>query len=76
MAKKPRKLSDVDFDIANGLALEAIRSIGKSQFTVYATLDMDHPHTIDAFNTFCEVLLDAYKKGVASATGPINTDVM
>ncbi len=52
-------------DKANELALEAVQKLDTGVFKIYATLDIDRPETIDNFAKFGEVLLDAYKKGVA-----------
>ena len=63
MAKKLPPLSQEDKDLALGLALTAVMSIKQSRFVVYATLDMEKPETINNFDIFGRVLLDAYKAG-------------
>lgn len=52
---------------ASELAFNAIQKIGKARFTVYATLDITKPETIDNFKIFEHILLDAYKKGLEAA---------
>ena len=52
-----------DKDLAISLALEAVLKLGRPEFTVYATLDLDKPESIENFSKFGELLLDAYRKG-------------
>jgi hypothetical protein len=63
--RKKDPLSETDRSLATELALRAMQSIGKAKFTVYAALDIAKPKTINRFDTFGEVLLAAYKRGVA-----------
>jgi hypothetical protein len=60
-------LSESDRSRACGLAVTAMQKISKPKFTVWATLDIEKPKTIKAFDRFGEALLDAYNLGVADA---------
>ncbi len=53
------------------LAINAIMKIGGS-LHIKHVLDLKKPETITAFNTFGEVLLDAYNRGYADAKGEVH----
>jgi hypothetical protein len=63
MKQIDRNLTRKEADLAHELALYAIQHINKGRFTVYATLDIEKPETINNFNKLGEVLLMAYKRG-------------
>lgn len=54
-------------DLGNGLALSALQNIDESQFTVYATLDIQRPTTLNNFRIFAHELQRAHQQGEAKA---------
>lgn len=54
-------------DTATSLAIDAIRQIGDSSFTVFAQMSIDKPETLQSFDKLKMILLEAYKRGAAEA---------
>ena len=54
-------------DLSNGLALQAMRNINESELTLYRTLDIQRPTTLNNFRIFAHELQLAYQQGEAQA---------
>jgi hypothetical protein len=60
-------MSEDDKDLARELAIEAIISMKGKPLTVYVTLDIKIPETLEAFDRLAGLLLAAYKQGQQAA---------
>lgn len=60
-------LSASDEVLATELALSALRDLDAPSFTVSATLNVDAPETLEQFQLFKRLLLDAYRQGAQEA---------
>lgn len=63
-------LSAEEKSLANELAMAAINEQGIERLDVTATLSIDKPESLHNFATFGFLLLQAFKKGQASAQAP------
>lgn len=61
--------------LSTALALEAIREIGETTFTVSAQLDVADPSTLHNFRIFGDLLAKAYQQGFDAGQGQPGIDL-